>query len=151
MLGYTPAELHRMSIADIMEGEDPRALVEELLALSAEEAAGDRRYRSKSGAILRARERSALRRDAAGQPRHVVTRVEKMIEAGNDPLERLSRREREVLELVVAGRTSREIAAQLGISAPSVDTYRSRIMEKVNVEDLPALVRFAIRRGIVTL
>jgi DNA-binding NarL/FixJ family response regulator len=68
--------------------------------------------------------------------------------SGSDPLERLSRREREVMELVVAGATSKEIAARLGISAASVDTYRSRLMAKLGTKDLPALVRLAIRHGI---
>src|SRR6266446_3943778 len=60
-------------------------------------------------------------------------------------------REREVLELVIAGRTSKQIAARLGIAAASVDTYRSRLMLKLSIEDLPGLVRFAIRHGIASL
>jgi PAS domain S-box-containing protein len=151
MLGYTPAELQRRSVADITHEADTKALIEELRPLGHEEIVSDRRYRSKSGAILWARERSALRRDAAGEARYVLTRIEKMTEAGGDPLERLSRREREVLELVIAGATSKEIGARLGISAASVDTYRSRLMAKLNIEDLPGLVRFAIRQGIASV
>ena len=150
MLGYTPADLHRKSIAEITEAKDNTALIEELRSLNGQEIAGDRRYRSKSGAILWARERSVLRRDAAGRPRCVLTLVERVAEAGSDLLDRLSRREREVLELVVAGHTSKEIAARLGIAAPSVDTYRSRIMLKLSIKDLPGLVRFAIRHGIAS-
>lgn len=151
MLEYTPAELHRRSIAEITHEGDIPALIEELRSLGHEEIAGDRRYRCKSGAILWARERSALRRDTAGEPRYVLIRVEKMTEAGSDPLERLSRREREVLELVIAGGTSKEIAARLGISAASVDTYRSRLMTKLSIRDIPGLVRFAIRQGIASV
>jgi PAS domain S-box-containing protein len=150
MLGYTPAELHRKSIAEIAEAEDNTALIEALLRVGHEEIASDRRYRGKCGAHLWARERSVLRRDAADQPLYVLTLVERMTEGGSDPLERLSRREREVLELVIAGRTSKEIAARLGIAAPSVDTYRSRIMVKLSIRDLPGLVRFAIRHGIAS-
>jgi PAS domain S-box-containing protein len=150
MLGYTPAELHGKKFADITQEEDTRALGEELLSLGRDEIASDRRYRSKDGAFLWARERSALRRDTAGEPRYVLTHVEKMTEARNDPLGRLSRREREVLELVIAGRTSKQIAARLGIAAASVDTYRSRLMLKLSIEDLPGLVRFAIRHGIAS-
>jgi DNA-binding NarL/FixJ family response regulator len=69
----------------------------------------------------------------------------------DESLKRLSRREREVLELVVAGATSKEIAVRLGISAPSVDTYRSRLMAKLTIEDVPGLVRFAIRHGIASV
>ena len=151
MLGYTPAELHGKSIVDIVQGEDGDALMRELLSLSRQEIASDRYYRSKDGRIMRARDRMALRRDAADQPRYVLTHVENMAEVGKDPLERLSRRERQVLELVIDGRTSKEIAARLEISAASVDTYRSRIMLKLSIKDIPGLVRFAIRRGIASV
>ena len=53
-----------------------------------------------------------------------------------------------MLKLVIAGRTSKEIAGRLGIAAPSVDTYRSRIMQKLSVGDLASLIKFAIRNGI---
>ncbi len=69
----------------------------------------------------------------------------------DDPLEMLSTREREVLQLVVEGRTSAEIAAQLGLSPKSVETYRSRMMAKLEIEDLPALVKFAIRHGVTSM
>jgi PAS domain S-box-containing protein len=65
-------------------------------------------------------------------------------------LERLSSRERQVMQLIVDGRTSAEVAAQLGLSPKSVDTYRSRLMAKLNIEDLPALVKFAIRHELTT-
>jgi FixJ family two-component response regulator len=71
-----------------------------------------------------------------------------MTEAENDPLAPLSRREREVLTGVIAGRTSKQIAAGLGIAPASVDTYRSRIMLKLGIRDLPGLVRFAMQHGI---
>ena len=77
MLGYTPAELHGRNIADITEGEGNPASTQELLALGEEETARGRHYRSKSGALLWARERWALRRDAAGEPRYLLTRVRK--------------------------------------------------------------------------
>lgn len=67
------------------------------------------------------------------------------------PLERLSARERQVLELIVEGHTSAEVAAQLGVSPKSVDTYRSRLMAKLGIEDLPALVKFAIRHGMTSV
>ena len=49
---------------------------------------------------------------------------------------------------LIAGCTSKEIAGRLGIAAPSVDTYRSRIMQKLGIGDLAGLVKFAIRNGI---
>ncbi len=68
-----------------------------------------------------------------------------------NPLERLSLREREVLQLVVEGKSSKEIANILCLSPKSVETYRSRLMQKLNVNDLPGLVKFAIQHGITTL
>lgn len=68
--------------------------------------------------------------------------------AGEDPLERLSAREMEVLKLVVEGNTSNQVATRLGLSPKSIDTYRSRLMTKLDLENLPALVKFAVRRGL---
>jgi len=64
------------------------------------------------------------------------------------PLESLSSREREVLQLVVEGKTSAEIAEILSLSPKTAETYRSRIMEKLGVSNLPSLVKFAIRHGL---
>lgn len=67
------------------------------------------------------------------------------------PLERLSPRERQVLKLIVEGHTSNEVAALLGVSSKSIDTYRSRLMAKLGIEDMPALVKFAIRHGLTSV
>jgi len=64
------------------------------------------------------------------------------------PLDRLSAREREVLQLVVEGKSSAEIADVVHLSRKTVETYRSRIMKKLGVGDVPALVKFALLRGI---
>jgi DNA-binding NarL/FixJ family response regulator len=64
-------------------------------------------------------------------------------------LERLSAREREVLALTAAGHTSNEIAGQLGLSPKTVDTYRSRIMEKVGLRHRSELIRLALRTGLL--
>lgn len=66
-----------------------------------------------------------------------------------DRLETLSLREKQVLGLVVNGHSSREIGEQLHLSPKTVDSYRSRLMAKLGVGDLPALVRFAVRAGLV--
>lgn len=66
------------------------------------------------------------------------------------PLERLSAREREVLQLVVEGKSSTEIAETLYISPKTVDTYRSRLMQKLGISDLPSLVKFAIQHGLTS-
>ena len=67
------------------------------------------------------------------------------------PLEQLSMREREVLQLTVEGYSSAAIAEKLTLSPKTVETYRSRLMGKIGVRDLPELVRFAIKHGITPL
>jgi DNA-binding NarL/FixJ family response regulator len=69
----------------------------------------------------------------------------------DDPLSLLSPREREVLQLVVEGRTSAEIAERIFLSPKTVETYRSRLMAKLGVADLPGLVKFAIQHGVTHL
>jgi RNA polymerase sigma factor (sigma-70 family) len=81
----------------------------------------------------------------AGERRPMVEEKQKQAEA----LRKLSERERQVLVLVVEGRTSKEIARIVGVKPASVDTYRSRIMAKLDIGDLPSLVRFAIRHGLI--
>jgi DNA-binding CsgD family transcriptional regulator len=61
----------------------------------------------------------------------------------------LSPRERQVLQFVVEGRTSKEIAAIVGVKPSSIDTYRSRVMAKLEISDVPSLVRLAIRHGLI--
>jgi len=67
------------------------------------------------------------------------------------PLESLSSRERQILQLVAEGKSSAEIAAILFLSPKTVDTYRSRLMHKLDIGDLPSLVKFAIQHGITQL
>ena len=64
------------------------------------------------------------------------------------PVERLSAREREVLQLVVEGKTSVEIGGIIHLSPKTVDSYRSRLMRKLEIRDVPSLVRFAIANGL---
>ena len=64
------------------------------------------------------------------------------------PFERLSARERQVLQYLVEGHTSREIGERLSLSPKSVETYRRRLMEKLGINDIPQLVRFAIEQGL---
>ena len=71
--------------------------------------------------------------------------------SAESPLESLTSREREVLQLVVEGKSSAQIADTLFISRKTVETYRSRLMEKLEITDLPRLVKFAIRHGLTSL
>jgi len=65
-----------------------------------------------------------------------------------DSVKLLSLRERQILRLVSMGRTNNDIAQLLSLSARTVETYRARMMAKLSLCDLPALVRFAIRHGL---
>ncbi len=66
-----------------------------------------------------------------------------------DPLDLLSSREREVLQMIAEGKTNKDIAAALELSVYTVDAHRGRIMEKLNLHSVGELVRFAVRKGLV--
>jgi DNA-binding CsgD family transcriptional regulator len=61
----------------------------------------------------------------------------------------VSARECQVLKLLVDGRTSKEIAAIMGVKPSGIDTYRSRIMAKPEINDIASLVRLAIRHSMI--
>jgi DNA-binding NarL/FixJ family response regulator len=84
---------------------------------------------------------------------HIIDDYLKQMEAGEvaSPLNRLSPREREILQLVVEGKSSAQIATILSLSPNTVDTYRSRLMQKLGLEDIPSLVKFAIQHGLTPL
>ncbi|HEU0053468.1 MAG TPA: response regulator transcription factor [Longimicrobium sp.] len=70
-------------------------------------------------------------------------------EAREEPLARLSAREREVLALTAEGYSSAEIGGRLGISGKTVETYRERLMDKLNLHHRSELVRLALREGLL--
>ena len=65
------------------------------------------------------------------------------------PLDQLTSREREVLQLIAEGKTNKDIATTLTLSVYTVDAHRGRIMEKLNVHSINELVRFAVRNGLI--
>jgi two-component system invasion response regulator UvrY len=67
----------------------------------------------------------------------------------NDPLSLLSPRERQIITMVVNGQSSAQIGAELHLSSKTVATYRSRLMAKLGVDDVPGLVRLAIRYRLI--
>lgn len=66
------------------------------------------------------------------------------------PLERLTARQREILQLVAEGYTTRQIADMLSVSVKTVETHRSAVMERAGLTSVQGLVRFAIRMGLIT-
>jgi two-component system, NarL family, response regulator NreC len=67
----------------------------------------------------------------------------------SDPIDLLTSREREVLQMIAEGKTNKEIATVLTLSVYTVDAHRGRIMEKLNLHSVNELVRFAVRKGLV--
>src|SRR5580658_4047757 len=66
-----------------------------------------------------------------------------------NPIDLLSSREREVLQMLAEGKTNKEIAVVLNLSVYTVDAHRGRIMEKLNLHSINELVRFAVRNGLI--
>jgi len=66
-------------------------------------------------------------------------------------LDLLSAREKEILQMVVEGKSSAQISKILNLSSKTIDTYRSRLMAKLSINDIPSLVKFAIRHGLTTM
>jgi len=66
-----------------------------------------------------------------------------------NPLDLLSSREREVLQMIAEGKTNKEIANELNLSVYTVEAHRGRIMEKLNLHSTGEIVRFAVRNGLI--
>ncbi len=73
-----------------------------------------------------------------------------LVKPGELPQAILTARQREVLQLLAEGLGTKEIAGQLGVSPKTVEAHRAQVMERLNIRDLPGLVRYAIRRGLVS-
>jgi DNA-binding NarL/FixJ family response regulator len=85
-------------------------------------------------------------------PRVSQTVVDGMLRDGpaaSDPLEGLTERQREILQLIAEGKSTKEIAGILDVSVKTVETHRARLMERLSIRDVAGLVRFAIRAGLV--
>lgn len=83
-----------------------------------------------------------------GIPERVLEQVDRNEQ---DPYDKLSTRERQVLQLVAEGQTNRAIAETLGLATKTVDTHRTRLMRKLNIHDQTTLVKFAIKRGVIDI
>ena len=66
-----------------------------------------------------------------------------------DPLDLLTTREREVLQMIAEGKTNKEIATTLNLSVYTIEAHRGRVMEKLNLHSTGELVRFALRSGLI--
>jgi RNA polymerase sigma factor (sigma-70 family) len=76
--------------------------------------------------------------------------VRKLQRAGiEDSYDLLSPREREILQLVAEGKSSKEIAAVLNLSVYTIETHRSNLMQKLNLRGIPELILYAVRKGLI--
>jgi DNA-binding NarL/FixJ family response regulator len=81
--------------------------------------------------------------------RHVTEYIRRVGETQISSLERLTPRQRDVLQLIAEGHTTRGIAQTLGISVKTVETHRAQLMERLDIHDIAGLVRYAVRMGLV--
>jgi DNA-binding NarL/FixJ family response regulator len=82
--------------------------------------------------------------------KHVVEAYVHRVGGQSSSLERLTPRQREVLQLVTEGNTSKEIARKLSLSVKTVEMHRSQLMGALDIHDIPGLVRYAIRAGLIS-
>jgi DNA-binding NarL/FixJ family response regulator len=71
--------------------------------------------------------------------------------ADGSPLPALTARQREILQLIAEGHSTKRIAGKLSVSVKTIDAHRAQIMERLQIHDVPGLVRYAIRNGLVSL
>jgi DNA-binding NarL/FixJ family response regulator len=133
----------RPQISVLVLSEDSSApMVEQALV------AGARGYVSKKSSseeLVR-----AIRTVAAGK-RYIGSGIMDPAVARDSGLASLTGVEREILRFAAEGRSNAEMATVLGLTARTVETYRSRMMRKLDLDDMAELVKFAIRHGIVSL
>jgi len=97
--------------------------------------------------------KAVARNEVYLSPRISKQLVDRFVQSGAtepDPLAGLTTRQREILQLVAEGKSSKEIAAMLDLSIKTVESHRGQIMERLGVHDVTGLVRFAIRVGLVS-
>lgn len=82
--------------------------------------------------------------------RTVIDNYLARVSAELSPLEQLTSRQREILQLIAEGKNTKEIAYLLGISVKTVETHRLQLMARLDIHDVPGLVRYAIRSGLVS-
>jgi DNA-binding NarL/FixJ family response regulator len=79
----------------------------------------------------------------------VVRQLEERAARGESGIERLTPRQRQILQLVAEGYATREIAERLFLSVKTVETHRGQLMQRLGIYDVPGLVKFAIRHGLL--
>ena len=159
LLDITMPVLNGLQAAERILAQSPATRVVMLSMHASEEyvnralALGVSGYLLKDAATLELQ--AALEAVSAGQtylsPRITQQLVESRARQGDGPQNpALTSRQAEVLRLLALGKSVKEIAFDLQLSAKTVETYRAQIMERLNVHDLASLVRYAIRSGLIS-
>lgn len=81
---------------------------------------------------------------------HLIDDYRRRTAGEADSLDKLTPRQREVLQLVAEGHSTKQIARRLGVSVKTVETYRSQLMDALDIRDIAGLTRYAIRKGLVS-
>lgn len=113
--------------------------------------AGIRGYvlKAQAAADLVAAMQAVLRGAVYLSPGISATMVQACRTRTEPPAEPLTNRERQVLQLIAEGKTTKEAAQVLGLSVKTADSHRTRLMQKLGIHDTAGLVRYAIRRGVI--
>lgn len=82
--------------------------------------------------------------------RTVIDSYLERVGSASSPIEQLTARQREILQLIAEGRNTKEIAGTLDISVKTVEAHRLHLMARLDIHDVPGLVRYAIRSGLVS-
>lgn len=83
--------------------------------------------------------------------KHLVSQLMDGANSGGSSMEQLTPRQREILQMIAEGKTTKEIAFVLAVSAKTVETHRASLMERLDIHDVPGLVLYAVRQRLVSV
>jgi DNA-binding NarL/FixJ family response regulator len=161
LLDITMPRLSGIEVATRVAKQYPHIRIIMLSMHANEEYVWEALHAGASGYLLKdsdpAELKLAIEAMARGQP-YLSPAVSKYVLAGyvqrggeTSQVEQLTPRQREILQLIAEGHTTHAIAGLLNISAKTVETHRSKLMDRLGLHDITGLVRFAIRRGLLPL
>jgi len=156
LLDISMPELNGLEVAERLHAAQPGVRVV-LLSMHADEQYVDRALGvGASGYVLKSADAEELERAVRSAARglaylspaiaRAAGRRARSDRSGGSPL---SPRQREILQLIAEGNTTRQIAEKLGVSVKTVETHRAHVMERLEIHDVPGLVRYAIRTGLI--
>jgi len=157
VLDFSMPLLNGIDAAQEIQRQSPNTQVvlltmydDEIYALEALKA-GIRGYvlKSQASSDLVGAMQEVLRGSIYLSPRISETVVKALINKQSQPNELLTCRERQVLQLIAEGKTTKDIAVLLNLSVKTAESHRSRIMQRLDMHNVAGLVRYAIRRGMI--